>query len=360
VTTPPPDRLANLAAGVRSRVAELERARRSPLCIELMRGAAASAETGGIVAELFDGDPLLPGSVPELRLLAALHHLVLSGQAPQLAHHYPSAGGTASPAGAWAAAEHALTDNRDLVAARIDRTVQTNEPGRCVSLLGGLLWLAERHRRPIRLLEIGASAGLNLNADRYRYVVGGETLGDPDCELAFVEPWVGLPVADPAGAHAQLNVSERAGCDAAPIDPTSDEGRLSLLSYIWPDEPDRLARVAVASRIAAMHPVPIERSGAADWLRRHLTPAPDGVLTVVWQSVVDQYLDAAERSAIDANIRRAAETIALAWLTLEPGSDTSDGFELRCWEPPREQPLLLAIGGYHGPPVRWRPELVVR
>jgi hypothetical protein len=79
-----------------------------------------------------------------------------------------------------------------------------------VSLFGGLLWLAERHR--MLLLEVGARAGPNLNADRYRYVVGGAALGDPACELAFVEPWIGAPVGDLAGA-ASLDVCERAGCD---------------------------------------------------------------------------------------------------------------------------------------------------
>ncbi|MEA2186559.1 MAG: hypothetical protein QOK16_1570, partial [Solirubrobacteraceae bacterium] len=172
-----------LVAGMRGRARALERAGRSPLCVELMRGAAANAESGRIVATTFDGDRQLPGSVPELRLLSALHHLVLSGHAPQLADHYPSVGGSAPPAGAWAAAEHALADDADLVAARLDRTVQTNEPDRCVSLFGGLLWLAERHR--MLLLEVGARAGLNLNADRYRSVVGGAALGDPACELAF-------------------------------------------------------------------------------------------------------------------------------------------------------------------------------
>ena len=64
-----------------------------------------------------------------------------------------------------------------------------------MALYGGLLWLAERHGMPIRLLEIGASAGLNLNADRFAYVVGGETLGDPSSPPRFTEPWDGLPVA---------------------------------------------------------------------------------------------------------------------------------------------------------------------
>jgi len=312
---------------------------------------------------MFDGDRQLPGSVPELRLLSALHHLVLSGHAPQLADHYPSVGGTAPPAGAWAAAEHALADDADLVAARLDRTVQTNEPGRCVSLFGGLLWLAERHRMPIRLLEIGASAGLNLNADRYRYVVGGAALGDPACELAFVEPWIGAPVGDLAGA-ASLDVCERAGCDPAPIDPTTDDGLRSLMCYVWPDELDRLARLRLAAQIAAKHPVQIDRSDAADWLARRLTAAPDGVLTVVWQSVVRQYLEAAEWDAIKARIRCGAATIPLAWLVLEPGAD---GFELRCLggtarrpatagdrRVPRAAGALERRAGVGGPPPRAR------
>jgi hypothetical protein len=349
--------MARLAADLRGRASILERAGRSPLCTELMRGAATSAESGGIVATIFESDPLLHGSAPELRLLSALHHLVLGGQAPWLADHYPSVGGTAPAAGAWAAAEHALADHLDVVAARIGRPVQTNEPGRCVSLFGGLLWLAERHRMPIRLLEIGASAGLNLNADRYRYVVRGTTLGEPACELAFIEPWIGAPVGDLAGATV-LDVRERAGCDRAPIDPTTNDGLRSLLSYVWPDEPVRFTRVRLAAQIAAEHPLQIERSSAADWLARRLTPAPDGVLTVVWQSVLRQYLAASEWDAVTASIRRAAATIPLAWLALEPGENGPDEFELRCWEAPRERPLLLALAGYHGPPVRWCAALV--
>ncbi|MEA2230554.1 MAG: hypothetical protein QOD83_370 [Solirubrobacteraceae bacterium] len=126
------------------------------------------------------------------------------------------------------------------------------------------------------------------------------------------------------------------------------------MCYVWPDELDRLARLRLAAQIAAKHPVQIDRSGAADWLARRLTAAPDGVLTVVWQSVVRQYLEAAEWDAIKASIRCGAATIPLAWLVLEPGAD---GFELRCWEAPLGDPRLLAIGGYHGPPVHWSAEL---
>lgn len=89
-----------IAGLLRAGAAELERAGRSRLCVELMRGAADDADGGAIVALLFADDPATPGSVPELRLLAALHNLVPRGAAPDLARHYPSAGGDAPASGA--------------------------------------------------------------------------------------------------------------------------------------------------------------------------------------------------------------------------------------------------------------------
>jgi hypothetical protein len=343
----------------RARAAELERAGRSRLYVELMRGAADDLDRGGIVAQLLEGDAATPGSVPELRLLAALHHLVLRGEAPQLARYYPSAGGDAPPSGAWAVARRTLVEHEAAIRELVVRTVQTNEPGRCVALYGGLLWLSERRGLPVRLLEIGASAGLNLNVDRFAYVVGGEVLGDPSSPLSFHEPWEGRPVADVAGAAERLDIVERAGCDMAPIDPNSEDGRLALLSYIWPDDPERLARVAHAAQIAARHPAAIARRSAAAWLAEMLAVPQPGVLTVVWQSVVNQYLHEDERAAITSVFASAGDE-PLAWLTLEPSADPSDtdSFELRCRERPEGNgsgdARLIARAGHHGPPVAWQ------
>lgn len=345
----------------RARADQLERDGRSRLYVELMRGAAADADADGVVAEVFAGDPATPSSMPELRLLAALHHLVLGGDAPELARHFPSAGGDAPAAEAWPVARRTIAEQIDIIRVLARRTVQTNEPGRCVALYGGLLWLSERHRLPIRLLEIGASAGLNLNVDRFRYVVGGQRLGDPASPLEFLEPWTGLPVADPPAAAARLRVSERAGCDQAPIDATTRAGRLALQSYIWPDEPERIARVAQAAAVLTNHPVSVARRSAAGWLLERLAEPRPGRLTVVWQSVVNQYLDDGEREAIRSTFASAAGG-PFAWLTLEPAAtgigDDPRGFELRCRERPEGNgsgvARLLAHAGYHGPPVVWQ------
>jgi hypothetical protein len=341
----------------RARAAALERDGRSPLYVELMRRAGDDIDEGGIVAEIFAGDAATPGSVPELRLLAALHHLVLSGAAPQLARFFPSAGGDDPPDAAWAVAQQTIVEHAGVIRVLARRTVQTNEPGRCAALYGGLLWLAERHRLPIRLLEIGASAGLHLNVDRFGYVVGGAVLGDPASPLSFAEPWRGTPVADPADAARRLQIAERAGCDQAPIDPATGAGRLELQSYVWPDEPERIERVVAAAAVAARHPVVVERSSAAVWLLERLGDPRPAMLTVVWQSVVDQYLDEGERDAIRSAFASAAGG-PLAWLTLEPPAGAGGRFELRCRERPEKNGSgvahLLAHAGYHGPPVRWR------
>src|SRR5437016_5823831 len=83
---------ASLPLRSRRHAEMLDSSGRSPLYIELMRAAAEDIERGGEVARLFEDIDAPPGAVPQLRLTAALHYLVLSGQAPRLAAFYPSAG----------------------------------------------------------------------------------------------------------------------------------------------------------------------------------------------------------------------------------------------------------------------------
>jgi hypothetical protein len=107
----------------------LVRDRRSPLSAQLMFDAAADIDAGGVIAKLFADVPAPPGSVPQLRLLAALHYLVLAGRAPALEPFYPSAGGELSPAGVWAVTRRVVEEHFAWIERRLHRTVQTNEPG---------------------------------------------------------------------------------------------------------------------------------------------------------------------------------------------------------------------------------------
>jgi hypothetical protein len=328
----------------------------SPLTAALLFGAADDYEAGGPVRDLLQpmaDDP--SGSVPSLRFAGALHRMVLEGRAPDLAAHYPSVGGTAGLEGAWEVARTFLGDDR--LPADIRRPVQTNEVGRAAALYGGLLHVAATWPEPLRLLEIGASAGLNLRVDQFAYELGnGVVVGDARSPVRLHEPWRGT--FPPYGVL--LEIATRAGCDPAPLDPADEDDRLTLLSYVWPDQLERVDRLRAALHIAADQPIAIEKLPASDFLRRELgTPVP-GTTTVVWHSVVRQYLAPEERAEVDALIaaagERATDDAPLVRLSLEPEKKAQSTFrflvEMTSW--PGAETRLLAECLGHGPPVTWQ------
>ena len=327
----------------------------SPLTADVLSGAADDLLSGGPTAALLgplEHDP--PGSVPPLRLAGALHRLVLERRAPALALHYPSVGGT--PGAVWAAARDVVEDQLDVLTDLVRLPVQTNEVGRSSALLGGLLHVATATGLPVRLLEVGASAGLNLLVDRYAHeVADGVVLGDPASPVRLREPWRG---AHPP--YAGLELVDRDGCDPAPLDPGSTADRLTLTSYVWGDQVARFERLRGALQVAAAHPVPVERLPASAFLERELAEPVPGVATVVWHSVVRQYLTPTERDALGAVLQQAGERATaqapLAQLSLEPERFTTGEFRfslvLNTWPGGRTRVLAEAQG--HGPPVVWR------
>jgi hypothetical protein len=339
-----------LSARFRRHADALVRSERSPLYIRLMRAAADDIDAGGVVARLFAGVFAPPGSVPQLRLVGALHYLVLSGQAPGLAAFYPSAGGDRPVADVWPAAEAAMQEHFDQVRARLHRTVQTNEPGRSAVLFAGLLWLTDRHRRPIRLLEVGASAGLNLLADRYSYVMGGRELGDPASPLRFVDPWAPPPPIDLATTASALRIVARAGCDLSPLDPTRGEDQLTLLSYIWPDELHRIDRMRAALAVAGRDPVPVVARRGSEWLADALSTRGEDELIVVWHSVMRQYVDLEEWEAIERALDSRPGAVRLS---MEPTRNPHAPMQLAVHDPVGASEIVLALCDDHGLPIRW-------
>lgn len=325
----------------------------SPLTGALLEGAAADLAAGGVVADLLAahaGEP--SGSVPSLRLAGSLHRLVLERKAPELALHYPSVGGTAPVEQVWPAAERACREHLQELRTLVARPVQTNEVGRAAALYGALALLGPV---PVRLLEIGASAGLNLRADAFGYdVADGTVLGDPASPVCLRRPWEGHHPP-----YRQVAVVARRGCDPSPLDPTTTDGRLTLTSYVWADQLDRLERLRGALDVAARVPAVVERAGALDFLTRELADLPEGVTTVVWHSVVWQYVDPAERAAVDALLERTGRAAGagtpLVRVSLEPqrigGGDFTFRVHAQRWPTGERVHVADALG--HGPPVRW-------
>ncbi|MCW2544746.1 MAG: hypothetical protein JWM40_2298, partial [Frankiales bacterium] len=161
----------------------------SPLTGALLRGAADDYVAQGVTRDLLGPHAEeTSGSVLSLRLAGSLHRLVLERKAPELALHYPSVGGTAPVEDVWPAAERAIHEHLEELRELVTRPVQTNEVGRAAALFGALTMLGG----PIRLLEIGASGGLNLRCDAFAYEVApGRVLGDPASPVRLHEPWHG-------------------------------------------------------------------------------------------------------------------------------------------------------------------------
>jgi hypothetical protein len=213
----------------------------------------------------------------------------------------------------------------------------------------GFLLLASETGLPLRLMELGSSAGLNLRWDGFRYASGGFEFGDPASPVQFLDYAEGALPSLPE----HVSIVERSGCDEAPV-ALDDDGRLTLRSYLWPDQLDRLHALDGALKVAAGIPVSVERSGAADWLERRLAEPAEGTCSVIFHSIVMQYVDAEERDRIGELIAaagaRAADSAPIARLALEPGGELAE-LRLTVW--PGGEERVLAQAGYHGEPVRW-------
>ncbi|HEX3908844.1 MAG TPA: DUF2332 domain-containing protein [Mycobacteriales bacterium] len=331
----------------------------SPLYAGLLDHIAADLEGGGVSSDLLAehpadrGDGLLP-----LRLMGGVHALVLSRQAPELALFYPSVGGTADPGAdadlAWPALRDLLAGQADTIRPWLDRAPQTNEVGRGAALVGAMCQLAAVDDLPIRLFEVGASAGLNLRADRFHITGAGASYGDPASPVRLLEAWRGVRPPD-----VPLRVVERSGGDLAPIDPATTEGRLTLTAYVWADQVARIERLRGALAIAAAVPAQVRAENAIATVSR-LTPT-HGTWTLLWHSIFRQYLSQAERDALSTAIAAvgAAATPAarFAHVFLEPASPADGGFAeviVTTW--PGATRRRVGVAAAHGIPTTWLEE----
>ena len=328
----------------------------SALYDRLLRLLADDVRTGGPTWDVVATHAGLRfGQAGPLRLVGGAHRLALAGLAPDWAAVLPSCGGTApvdGPAGdaALAAAWAALcgSHHAELVAA-MDREVQTNE----VARVGGLgLAVAAAGFGSAHLVEMGCSGALNLRMDRFCTQLGAQVLGDPSSPVQ-VRPEVLGDV--PAGLRLP-EVLGRTGIDPFPVDATTDDGRLTLLSFVWPDQTERFDRIAAAIDVARTEPVElVTTTRTAEAVAAAL--AVDGP-RVVLHSIVWQYLPTSERWAVTEALESAGERATagspLAWVRFEP--DEWDrrraAVWLRTWDgrTAAGQDRLVAQVDYHG---RW-------
>jgi len=312
-----------------------------------------------------------------LLLLAGLHRDILAGRVEVggLARYYPSVGGTEpiEDGDLVVCLRQAIAARQEALAGFIATAqVQTNETAR------GLCWLLPvcyPGWTAFHLVDLGASAGLNLVADQRHYrltdAFNGNTLMELGCGVPtqftvtgegefFLPPRPILPA-----------IRSRLGCDLAPLVLRSVQEEQRLTAFVWGDQPERLA--LLRQGIAALRqvnrttvPVRLHRVDLPDALPRFLaeriSPLNDAPV-VLFNTYLTTYLrdkGAALRPHLIAWASRHPQPVLwLQWETLwqgpEPPAFGWVGWTADLWQDGRHHRWQLAWTHPHGTCVKWLP-----
>jgi hypothetical protein len=321
----------------------------SPLYERLSFGIAQDPELLGVAAQAQPGQP-----VPNL-FLAAVHFLLLHAQQHPLAAFYPSL----SPATPLAADPYpsfrgfCLERREEILALISTRLVQTNEVRRCACLLPAFAVVAaHRHGRPLALVEIGASAGLNLLWDRYGYEYGtAKPYGDPRSPVQIGCTLRGhrlppLPAALPP-------VATRIGIDLNPIDVCDPDAALWLRALVWPDEGGRAELLQRALQLAQQDPPRLLAGNALERLPEALATIPDDQTLCVFHTHTMNQFPAEARASLAALLTEHAADRDLYRVSIEWFGQEHPRLECVAFENGVRTESLLAHCGSHGEWIEW-------
>lgn len=330
--------------------AEFCRASGSPFTAQLLEIAVADILSAGPIAAMVDPwrdappERLVGDAVP-LRLAGAFHHEVLAGAAPALEALYPPI----APDQASLRAQLVKTarEREGRMVAFMRSPPQTNEVMRAFALLPGFMAVARLTGLPLTTLEIGASAGLNMAWNRFRYEGEGWAWGDPASPVKLKGEWRGPPPA-----LVEIPDVQALGCDVAPVNVADPAQALRLRAYVWPDQAERVARLDAAILLARKLGIRPDKADAGRWLHKTLGPIP-GRAVVLYHSIMRQYLSKESAAAVDAALQAAGAAATseapVAWLRMEPDFHTGwrrTEVRLTLW--PGGEERLLAHSHPHG------------
>ncbi|MDN3919429.1 DUF2332 domain-containing protein [Roseateles violae] len=311
-----------------------------PLYVAICQAVAEAPELLALMAEA----PATQRK-PNL-LLAALHEGVLAGVAHPLRDYYPSVGGTRLPDAALPAAllDFARLERPRLIEHLRQRSTQTNEIGRCAVLWPALQQIAVlTGRQELALLDFGASAGLNLGVDEYRYDYGRFALGAPAAagRPTIACDWLGDAAPPPA---RPWRLAARAGLDPAPIDVGDEAAVRWLRACLWPHDRERALRLDQALALARRAGWRVQQ--AEDCLAAvepWLDGLPAGVQPLLFNSWVLYYFSAEELTRLRERLGRLVRERGLLWLSAESPAQRPPGLALPPLAPGAEPSTLWTL-----------------
>lgn len=279
----------------------------SPLYQKLSLGLADDPELQSITNVRQQGQPAAN------LIFGAAHYLLLSGVEDKLADYFPSIGGTRAVDDEAYPLFRAFCEKhkpalQEIIAKRV---TNTNEVGRSALLAPAFQIISRVTERPLALIEIGSSAGLNLNFDRYGYRYVGED-GTPR-----LERWLDAEFALECTLKGDLlpelhetppEVGSRLGLELAPIDITKEEERLWLKALVWPERTDRFARLEGALKIALQHPPTIKGGDATRNLAEALSKVKREQVRCVYHTVMFYQLSREQSDRVHHTLLQASTT----------------------------------------------------
>lgn len=236
-----------------------------------------------------------------------------------------------------------LLDRSDAVrSVMLERSTQTNEPGRCAVLLPILASLPQ----PLALLEVGASAGLCLFPDLYGYDYPSRSLRPAE----HAKPYPVFPCA--AGETIEVpkalpQIVWRAGLDLNPLNAANPDEAAWLETLVWPEQADRRNRLRLALDIvAAEEPKLVQGDLLGPEFEALCRQAPQDATLVVFHTAVLAYVTADEDRRTFAD---RASTLSNVWICNEaPGVMPHLGFTAA--DAPTRGAFLLSVNGQ---PTAW-------
>jgi hypothetical protein len=246
-------------------------------------------------------------------ILAALHDLALAGRAPALAAAYAAADADAA---ARAAIETLLrmTDSIVTIAAR--RRPRNDEAGRYAVLYPAIAEAARRvGANAVGLIDVGCSAGLNLNVDRVGITYSNrQSLGDPSSPVQVSSAIRG---DRPIPTRAMPEVVARVGVDLEPLDVTDADDARWLRACVWPDQPERAARLEAEMALAATAPPVLLQGDAVDVMPDAFARIPADALPLVTATWALSQFSLESRLRFLHRLEDAAAARTVAWVSIE-------------------------------------------
>ena len=195
------------------------------------------------------------GQPPPNLFLGATHYVLAANPDDPLARYYRSFGGEQQPDDTLAPTFRTFCDQHrdELIRLLQVRIVQTNEVGRSACILpAASLASREAGGAPLAVIEVGPSAGLNLNFDRYHYDYGNGLEAGPPGSLCRI-------TCDARGTLgpsdiATPEIASQIGFDRNPLDVGDERDVRWLRALVWPEHDDRRQLLEAAVKIAQRDP----------------------------------------------------------------------------------------------------------